>query len=224
MEQLIDQWLDDYSLALSTIGTLKEEESTSLLESLRSIPPSLSNDRLIDNVLNRNPSLEKDAVTNILELLFAIYDLCKRSELSLDEIIGEIAQKISSEKEISTSIPIDKVEKIRLRLTDLLGSNGTIATSYKAIIILNDHQYVFNDCRVFTDVRPIFGLDTTAKPAGMGIGHLFKIMYVDLNGEKELFISLDTADLEQLGEQIQRAISKEKTLRSMFKDVDIHCL
>lgn len=224
MNPLIDQWLDDYHLALITIGTLKEEESTSLIESLKSIPPLLDNERLANIVLNLNPCLDKEVVENLLELLFSIYNFSERSDFSADEIVTQITQSMGDDEEISSEISIDKSEKISVILNSLLDDNGTIASSYKAMVILKDHKCVFNDCRVFTDVRPIFGVDTTVNPVGMGIIHMLKIMYVGLDGPNELFIGLDYSDLEQIGEEIQRAIIKETTIRSMFAKSDIHCV
>ncbi|PSB57242.1 hypothetical protein [Chamaesiphon polymorphus] len=224
MNPLIDQWLDDYHLALITIGTLKEEESTSLIESLKSIPPLLDNERLANIVLNLNPCLDKEVADNLLELLFSIYNLSERSDISIDEIITQITQSIKEDEELSSEISLEESQKISLRLNSLLDDNGTIAASYKAMVILKDHKCVFNDCRVFTDVRPIFGVDTTVNPVGMGIIHMLKIMYVGLDGPNELFIGLDYSDLEQIGEEIQRAIIKETTIRSMFAKSDIHCV
>jgi hypothetical protein len=224
MNPLIDQWLDDYHLALITIGTLKEEESTSLIESLKSIPPLLDNERLANIVLNLNPCVDKEVVENLLELLFSIYNLSERSDFSVDEVVTQITQSINDDEELSSEISIDKSEKISVRLNSLLDDNGTIASSYKAMVILKDHKCVFNDCRVFTDVRPIFGVDTAVNPVGMGIIHMLKIMYVGLDGPNELFIGLDYSDLEQIGEEIQRAIIKETTIRSMFAKSDIHCV
>ena len=224
MNSLIEQWLDDYRLAFITIGTLKEEESTSLIASLKSIPPLLDNERLANIVLNLNPCLDKEALENLLELLFSIYNLSERSDFSVDEVIEQVIQSIGDNEELSSEISIDKAEKTSLRLKSLLDDNGTIAASYKAMVILKDHKCVFNDCRVFTDVRPIFGADITVNPVGMGIVHMLKIMYVGLDGQNELFIGLDYSDLEQIGEEIQRAIIKETTIRSMFANSDIHCV
>lgn len=220
---LIDQWLNEYHLAFITIGTLKEEESKSLLESLKSIPPSLSNERLATTIVNSNQYLEKEVAEELLELLFAIYNLSKRADVSIDEVIEQIVKSIGDDEGFSSDLSTEQVKAVGRRLKILLDDNGTIASSYKAILILKDHKCVFNDCRVFTDIRPIFGLDTTSSPIGMGIVHTLKIMYVGLDGSNELFVSLDTSDLEQLGEEIDRAISKEKTIRSMFNEVDIHC-
>ncbi len=224
MNPLIDQWLDDYRLAFTTIGSLPEKESISLLESLKSLPPFLDNERLANAVINLNPYLQKEVIEDLLELLFLIYNLSERSDISVDEIVTQIVQSISDSVELSSEISIDNVEKIRIRLEILLDENGTVANSYKAIIILKDHKCVFNDCRVFTDIRPVFGVDTTVNPVGMGVVHMLKLVYVGLDGPNELFIGLDSSNLEQLSEEIQRAMSKEVSIREMFYDVNIHCL
>jgi hypothetical protein len=224
MNPLIDQWLNDYRLAFITVGSLQEEESASLLQSLKSIPPLLDSEQLASTVINVNPYLQKEVVEDLLELLFSIYNLSERSDVPIDEIITQIVQSISESEELSLEISTDKVEKIRARLGDILDENGTIANSYKAIIILKDHKCVFNDCRIFTDIRPIFGVDTTVNPVGMGLVHMLKLVYVGLDGPNELFIGLDSSNLEQLSEEIQRAMSKETSIKKMFDDLSIHCL
>jgi hypothetical protein len=224
MNPLIDQWLNDYRLAFITIGSLPEKESISLLESLKSIPPFLDNERLANAVVNLNPYLQKEVIEDLLELLFLIYNLSERSDISVDEIVTQIVESIGDSEELSSEISIDNIDKIRIRLENLLDENGTVANSYKAIIILKDHKCVFNDCRVFTDIRPVFGVDTTVNPVGMGVVHMLKLVYVGLDGPNELFIGLDSSNLEQISEEIQRAMSKEISIREMFEDANIHCL
>jgi hypothetical protein len=224
MNPFINQLLSEHSLGCITIGTLEEKESLSLLESLKSIPPLLDNERLASKVVELNPFLEKEKVVDLLELLFSLYDLYERSTLSANEISAQVAQSIREDLKLSSSLSVEQVDTTEQRLILLLNDIGTIANSYKALNILKDHKSVFTDCRVFTDMRPIFGEDVTEIPVGIGIMHTLKLVYFGLDGSSEFFIGLDFLDLQQLAEEIQRAISKEKTIRSMLDDVNIHCL
>jgi hypothetical protein len=224
MEQLIDQLLSQCHLAFISLGTINEEVSTTLIQSLVSTPPSLDRELILNTVVEHNPDLDRDLLEELITVLLTIYNWCKKSDSYIDEITEQIVKSISANKEKFPGLAPDEVKLIGERLTSLLADNGTIATSYKSLTILKDHKCVFDSCQIFTDIRPVFGLDITDDPIGMGITHTLKIVYVGLDAADELFVTLDSSELERLRDEISRAISKEKSIRSMFDNADIHCL
>jgi hypothetical protein len=85
----------------------------------------------------------------------------------------------------------------------------------KALELFHEHSNIFQEVRIITDIRPVFG-QTTSNIEGALIVNCLKIKYFDASGPKELYIGVDEDDLKSIKETIERALSKTGSLNEML--------
>jgi hypothetical protein len=91
----------------------------------------------------------------------------------------------------------------------------------KAIDLLTEHEHVFHDARIVTDIRPIFSDERPQEPIAAMIMQQIKIEYHDEGGIRAVFLALDASDLLKLREIIDRAQEKHETLRSVIASMQM---
>ena len=121
-------------------------------------------------------------------------------------------------------------EKLGLRLASLIAV-PTIEVSAKARDLWRANRETLMTARVITDLRPVFSDADGLKPAAGIITHSFVMRVMTSGGISEQSgseavhqISLDLDDLRQLKDQIQRALTKESSLREWMKDAGLRCI
>jgi hypothetical protein len=109
---------------------------------------------------------------------------------------------------------------LKERLIRLLGIEA-ISVNSKAMALAYEHEHIFQSARIFTDIRPIFGYSVQDVPNRYIFFHTLKIRYTDDGRMKELFLALDTADLQNMIEVLERAKMKVESLKSAFDGVGL---
>jgi hypothetical protein len=101
--------------------------------------------------------------------------------------------------------------KLSRVLAKLLAIEG-IRASQTAASLLEDHERLFVDARVLTDIRPIFEPDAGVPPKSAVVIHNLKLAVYSTD-HQEIYLALDNADLDSLIETLQRAKAKGEQLR-----------
>jgi hypothetical protein len=115
-------------------------------------------------------------------------------------------------------------DKVLARIMPLF-SISSLEQEEKAHVLEREHACLFHEAKVLTDIRPIFGLDIDAEPEGTIIGHTLKIVYhTGFREHKELFLALDTKDLRQLAETVERATAKDRSLKNLLSNKGLRVL
>jgi hypothetical protein len=213
----------EYISGIKKLAAFDDQIAESLIETLRELPLALDRQQLITQVVDHVQGVNDTEVEELLRVLFSLCDLCANTDLSSNELSSQISKAAAKEQELSHLSP-QQIIILEDRLRRLLDAGGTIASSYKAQVVLGDHKYLFANARVFTDMRPIFDSDASSEPLAIGIVHTLKVQYRGLEGANEFFVTLDKLDLKQMEQEIQRAIKKEDTIRAMLDRVDLRCL
>jgi hypothetical protein len=63
-----------------------------------------------------------------------------------------------------------------------LALDDTVGTAAKAGPVLTEHERIFEDARILTDVRPIFHPDLSEKPNAAVIVHMLRLTTRDMFG------------------------------------------
>ena len=106
-----------------------------------------------------------------------------------------------------------------------LALDSTVGAAAKAGEVLTDHERIFVDARILTDVRPIFHLDVSEKPSVAVAIHMLRITERDkLDNRKSTYFALDSNDIRALKTILDRAIKKEDTLKKMMKSSGVNIL
>lgn len=164
----------------------------------------------------QNMSLSKDDLYNIFLMLGSLSHVRADGNWpSLDEFVRDL---IDAAKQDATLRPPEGWDNLANNLRSLLDTNGSLAISAKASELRTEHQRVIcvDNCRVLTDLRPVFLENVKQSPKAIILQHILKLAYHDDSSRepKEFFVALDGEDLRRLKSLIERAITKENSLRS----------
>lgn len=109
------------------------------------------------------------------------------------------------------------------RLTAILCA-PSIRFTAKALELSIDVENVFSDCRIVTDLRPIFPDDPDNILSAVIVDNL-RIDYYDRSGDiTSFYIAMDQGDLSALRDEIDRALEKNKSVRSFLEAAKIDYL
>ncbi len=166
-------------------------------------------------------SIEKGIKENILREIFSSIGSLV-SLLEIEEDVFAIADSITKVA-ISESV-INEVDglKFKDRVLFLL-QNPHIFYASKAQDLTSEYPNVFIDSKIATDVRPVFGVKIEDSPkCGLVIHNLHIHFRAHQEGEhKDFYIALDSDDVQTLIETLERAKSKEVSLKGLFNKANL---
>jgi uncharacterized protein (DUF1778 family) len=219
--QVPDRQLSDIRKLLE----LPDERTQELLRALADAGPNFNVDDLAAEVSTRT-KLPRRLVNGIVSVLASLY-ITRDShpvplEAFVDEEVGVALRNVMGS-------PSDLVDtqwaRLRKFLMVALALDNTVGTASKAGHVLTEHERIFDDARILTDIRPIFHLDVSDKPNAAVLIHMLRVRERDSLGRQSVhFFALDANDLRSLKEIIDRAIKKEETLRDAMKNSAINIL
>lgn len=138
-------------------------------------------------------------------------------------------EKFSKEELIEAFSYIDNNETKELvpsfaRNLELILSYGidNLKLTSKAYDLITENNKNYKESRILTDIRMIFNEDWTKEPINSAVViHNLNFSYFTPENQslKNIFISLDSSDLKDLKNKIERAIAKETELKKKFDAV-----
>ena len=96
-----------------------------------------------------------------------------------------------------------------------------IAISAKSTLLQVAHARVFTDCKIVTDLRPIFVTDPPSNDWAFMVIHHLQLSCVHHRDREDLYIAMADSDLVALQDAIARARSKSGLLRATLKAKDV---
>ncbi|MEH2242454.1 hypothetical protein [Nostoc sp.] len=218
---------DQYKSGIEFILNTDDDTIDVIISALRDFPPTAEN--VIYKISERIVQTQKvDAPTAVkfVDTLVSLRQLNKEEKLSNEAIVTLITESV--EKDTEFVVTTEPRERFRKRLSSLLQALESIAFSLdisdKASNLLIEHERIFSDSRIFTDIRPVFDSETERKVEAAILIHTLKIEYRDIEGTKEFYIALDSNDLDNLYEQITIAIDNRDALESILRKAEIECI
>ncbi|MEH2274361.1 MAG: hypothetical protein V7K40_06010 [Nostoc sp.] len=209
---------EQYKSGIEFILNTDDDAVDIIISALRDFPPTAEN--VIYKISERIVQTQKvDAPTavKIVDTLVSLRQLNKDEKLSNEAIVILISESL--EKDTEFVVTTELRERFRKRLSSLLQALESIAFSLdisdKASNLLIEHERIFSDSRIVTDIRPVFDSETERKVEAAILIHTLKIQYRDIEGIKEFYIALDSDDLDNLYEQITIAIDNRDALGSI---------
>jgi hypothetical protein len=107
------------------------------------------------------------------------------------------------------------------RLIGLL-TIAPLGIASKATILKTEYERRFCTARILTDARPVYINAPSGPPGAMMIMHNLRITFHDDTGEmREVYITMDDADLTTLRGLLERAEEKTGSLQSVFAAANI---
>lgn len=160
------------------------------------------------------PSKSSDFAT-VGEALVSMYGVKSNSDLPLEEFVSGVADSLEEVPDPHLRLLPSQREEFTQKLTVLLNSD-MFAISAKLSDLRTENERIFCHARILTDLRPVFGKDVNDGVVAMLLTHNLKISFhaAGRKGDHEIFVSMDTEDLEELRKTIERAQTKAKKVKA----------
>ena len=203
---------------LKKFTLLPQEERDLFIHMTKTILPSLPKDGL--KAVPEIPEEQLDDFSHYLQFFISLYinfySYWKTIETFIDEVIISSIKSEDVELEISDEIK-DSLEKI-LKMDDSLGICA------KNIDLSTENPNIYFRAKIITDLRYIFFKEILKIPNYAQIYNTLKISYLKNEDLKQKFISLNFEQLKELKVIIERAISKENTIRKLSEKNNLKIL
>ena len=149
----------------------------------------------------------------ILGMVIGLRGLVDRSALSVNEIAESVSDDVVETKKW---IGAESTALLKQRLAELLEMKS-VAISSKAFSLSVADESPFSDCRIVSDIRPLFsGADGELELTGSVIVHH---LVMEVGGAADdKYVALSTSDLLKLKRTIERAVEKDRKLRKALTD------
>lgn len=209
---------ESFRPAILDIINLSDDKYQALFRAISAAKPVLSMNDLISQVRTQ-AKIDRSKIESIIRILIVLHSV--RGEVSLKVFVDDFCDSAR------TTLLKDQKQGwdiLRKRITHFLELEKPIVILAKAAEVMTAHEHVLREARIFTDLRPIFTTDPTERPLAATFVHMLKLNYMHGSLKKEFFIAMDSMDVKQLQKVLTRALSKEKTLRSLAKTTKLPCL
>ncbi|MEP0801247.1 hypothetical protein [Funiculus sociatus] len=206
-----------YKPAIKKLASLSDDAIKSLLTALSEVPLSINFEELIARTHKNVEGLGFSEVEELLEALLSLDSVKEEFDLQTN-FISEINNAVSKGfPDLSESQQFQVQDK----LVQLLDSDKAISLLSKIRKLHFDHERVYLNGKIITDIRPVFSSVLDQPPLAATISYILNITYRDLSDKKEFFVALDSKDIKQLREVIDRAENKAKQLKSLLSNAGV---
>lgn len=191
---------------------LSREERDKLLEALQHLEATSLDVGQLSKQMEPNSPLTVEATENALSVLISIYTLPHLMTITQEELAPAILKALSKDR--SLSVEPNQLEEFRPFIEGVLALESTLGLIAKGHYLIAANERLFCGVTIFTDLRPIFPGEEVERPAAFIGSHTLRLSFhrpdFDLD---EVFISMGPKELRKLGEAVERAQRKEKSLR-----------
>jgi hypothetical protein len=207
-----------YRPGLEKLAVLDNEVFVKLLDVMKNSPPTLHIED-IASLAYKEHSIDREDASDIVRSILSLYSFRETEYFSTNQLVVEISEALQSE--LSDELSRKTITQLQKRLLEFLEIRGPLEIASKAADLIVEHENVFSSSRVLTDLRPIFKPEVKDGIGGALISHILKIDYENINGTQESFFALDLGDIEQLLEQLERALEKDESLKRLLEKSNI---
>jgi len=203
------------------------------LEALAKAGPKFNVYDLAADVSNRT-KVPIRITEGIIQVLVSLYMAREREaaplEAFLDEQVGPVlksALAVGEDKSGKTAPAAEEIEvrwvKLRKFFLAALALDDTVGTVAKVGPVMTEHERIFQDARILTDIRPIFHPNLSEKPNAAVLVHMLRITTRDIFGRQTAqCFALDSNDIRFMKHLMDRAIKKEETLRDFMNNSGVN--
>lgn len=205
-----------YHKGISSFVSLDEDTYSSLEKSLEQSVPSLSRTGLVAHLAQKVP-IDKDSLEAIVQFLLSLYPARPAREVDIPDFVADVVRAIQATKKPELEPKEKDWEGLKTRLGRLLSLEQSLGVTSKAFGVMSEHGHVFLRARLITDIRPVFLSGVIQEPNAAVIIHNLKIEYRKNNETIEFFVALDSDDVLELRNSLDRADEKARVLKDILK-------
>lgn len=206
-----------YRPGLAKINALTIETATTIADALGKLPVS-SRKELIA-AIERAAQLNPEEAESIVLSLYSLYMFRASAEASVADFVPVLIEAMQSSGVQGLAVSDSGKSALAAKLASLLGLS-TLERASKIEQLKADHQTIFYDAKILTDLRPIFD-KPQEPPVGAVVTHTLKIICHESGEHKELYFALDAEDVLTLKKIAERAADKMSSLKQVLKSANI---
>jgi hypothetical protein len=146
------------------------------------------------------------ALQDAIEFAVEIEAARSALEISVDQAASDVAQS-----DVYDASPEER-ERVGTFLRSALQTNAVKITA-KSWALLLEYERTLHSTRILSDLRPVFADTVEEGPAAWLVVHSLKLTVHEGGELKEIFIAIDSGDIEDLQAILDRARKKSHALR-----------
>jgi len=213
-----------YREAITKIQLFDDKAFEELRAALETQQPSSVDPNVVSAIASSTPDIAPTDVEGVLESLMGLQIARSLADASLEQFCDDVVSEIERGDKKTTQSPEQRA-KFAARIRTLLQFDS-LAVAAKSRDLQTDHEHVYLNGRIITDLRPVFRGTPDEAPAGILLHHTLRVTYLDRgSGERSsIYVAMDDDDLGNLKRLLERAEVKATTLRKQLHDAGIKSL
>ena len=210
-------------IGLAELFNLSDDVRLQLISEMSKLEPTLKPKSLTADIKAKLRVVTAQDIESVVNTIASL----SFARMSMEKPVSEFSADIVEALEESEHKPQGLNENSRgsfvAHLAELLDIPA-IRISSKSDELLHQHEHALSKVRIITDIRPVFGGESTNSPEAAVLIHMLKITYIEEEGLKDFFVAMDSNDIKSLREALDRAEKKAESLKVMLKKSDIFCV
>lgn len=191
-----------------------EEGFNIFMSGIADMEMTLNTKEVLEEAVSDIDDIPVNEVQSISSAIHSLTLAKATSETDSKEFISELVQAIGENSELASLINDVGIETIKSRL-EMLFRIAPLSIAAKANSIMYEYENIYYKSRAVTDVRPVFSIDIDTIEAALII-HNLRIHYHKSGAHQDFYVALDTEDLQQLIDVLNRAKIKAEKLKGML--------
>lgn len=205
---------------LTLLRTLEEDSFKELMAALSDARLMLRPTDLMIHLVPRVPSIPEENLKTIMETLMNLSAAQSRANVTTAQLTEDVCTVMEKTEDQGLKLVGPECDTFRDRLLKLLNIES-LTYPAKAMGVMIDHDCIFQQARVLTDIRTVFGSDIGTLPKGAVIIHMLNITYQHTGNREHFYVAMDSLDVESLIATLQRALAKGTTLNKVLEKADL---
>ena len=204
---------DAYVAALLSLHEIDDDQFAAVLDAIDALrgPSGIP---AFAKAAGASAQIGEQTAETLLQVLLSIVDYAEREQDHPGGLIAEIAA--------SPDLGLAEPDQARLaQRVQALATRSPTRLLHKSMSLLQEHDSLFLDTKIVTDIRPVFGDEVSDGAETAVLTHSLKIDFVRAGRRDYFYVALDQDDLLRMKEAIDRAIAKTASLTKTLKSAGI---
>lgn len=202
--------IDKFKFYINLPNEIRKE----FVNNLNNAPLGLSPSALLDYISERQINLSQEKILDLLQIFLNLSGAKQRLNISDTEFIEVLKNALLNTNNEELNPSDETLELFKLLL---LQNNASITNKILENYSGNGKNYLYS--KITQNIRPVFNEDNDL--LGSTIVSDLKIVFTQNDEEKELFISIDSKDIEELINELKNSLETIENIKSKFSDLKI---
>jgi hypothetical protein len=206
---------ENHRPGFDAIIKLNNEDANALAKAIKDVPVGASPKSFFNQLQEQ---LEINGISKIAFTLSSLVGLRAFEGTSDEGTAQEVAESYS--ESVENELSKEEYDNLVNKLTLFFSSFQNLISTYKANNLLLANDKLYKESKVISDIRIVFNENIEESNRHAVIIHNLQLKYLCMDDEKEFFISLNTADLKELKEQVERALEKDFLIKKDYNIIN----